>query len=97
MGLQTAAWTLAGSATTMLTRRATRSAMRTRQGTPRLPRAARENDGWITVLLLGAAGAAQALTGSQGRTLLVGANCRLHRHRQAPQTSKTRPPHTREQ
>lgn len=58
MGLQTAAWTLAGSATTMLTRRATRSAMRTRQGTPRLPRAARENDGWITVLLLAAAAGA---------------------------------------
>jgi hypothetical protein len=58
MGLQTAAWGLAGTATTMLTRRATRKAMHTRAGTPRLPRAARDNDGFVMILLLAAAAGA---------------------------------------
>ncbi len=58
MGLQTAALGLAGTATTMLTRRAARKAMYTRTGTPRLPRAARDSDSFLAILLLAAAAGA---------------------------------------
>lgn len=55
MTVQTAAWGLFGSATTMLTRRATRNALHTEDGRPRLPRVARHNTGLVTVLVLAAA------------------------------------------
>lgn len=55
MTLQTAAWGLIGSATTMMTRRATRKAMHRDDGAPRLPRAARHNTGFVMFLALAAA------------------------------------------
>ena len=55
MSVQTAAWGVVGSATTMLTRRAARKAMRRRDGQPRLPRSARYNDGFAMFLALAAA------------------------------------------
>lgn len=58
MSLQTAAWGLAGTATTMISRRATRKAMHDRAGAPRLPRAARVNDSFMMILLLAAAAGA---------------------------------------
>ncbi|HEX7087971.1 MAG TPA: hypothetical protein VF198_16545 [Vicinamibacterales bacterium] len=58
MGLQTAALGLAGTATTILTRRAARKAMYTRTGAPRLPRAARDSDSFLAILLLAAAAGA---------------------------------------
>jgi hypothetical protein len=55
MTVQTAALGLVGSATTMLTRRAARKAMYNREGKPRLPRAARDNNGFVMFLVLAAA------------------------------------------
>ena len=55
MNVQAAAWGLLGTATTMLTRRATRKAMYRRDGAPRLPRAARMNNGFEMFLVLAAA------------------------------------------
>lgn len=55
MSVETAAMGLIGSATTMLTRRATRKAMHKEDGTPRLPRAARNNAGFAMFLVLAAA------------------------------------------
>lgn len=55
MNVQTAAWGVVGSATTMLTRRAARKAMHRRVGAPRLPRAARHNNGLAMFLVLAAA------------------------------------------
>lgn len=55
MTVQTAAMGLVGSATTMLTRRAARKAMYRPDGAPRLPRVAREKDGFVTFLVLAAA------------------------------------------
>jgi len=50
-----AGWGLAGSAATMLARTATRKAMHKQGGTPRLPRAARQNNGFGMMLLLAVA------------------------------------------
>ncbi len=63
MGMaQTAGMGMLGSATTMLARRATRRAMHRRDGQSRLPRAARKNNGFGTILLLAvAAGAMLAI------------------------------------
>ena len=49
---------IVGSATTMLARRAARRAMHRKDGEPRLPRAARDNNGFVTVLLLAVAAGA---------------------------------------
>lgn len=63
MGMaHTAGIGLVGSATTMLARKAARRAMHKRDGVPRLPRAARENNGWVMILVLAvAAGAVLAI------------------------------------
>lgn len=63
MGMaQTAGIGLISSATTMVARKATRRAMHKRDGEPRLPRAARENNGWLMILALAVAtGAALAI------------------------------------
>jgi hypothetical protein len=59
---QTAAWGVAGAATTMLARKVTRRAMHKPGGVPRLPRAARRNYSFGMMLLLaGAAGVLLAL------------------------------------
>lgn len=55
MNLESAAWGLVGSATTMLARSATRKAMHRDDGAPRLPRAARFNHDALTFLALAAA------------------------------------------
>lgn len=55
MTLQSAAMGIVGSATTMLTRRAARKAMHREDGAPRLPRAARHNNGFVMFLALAAA------------------------------------------
>lgn len=55
MKVQTAALGVVGSAATMLARRATRKAMHTEDGAPRLPRAARNNTGFAMFLALAAA------------------------------------------
>jgi hypothetical protein len=55
MTVQTAAWGIVGSATTMLTRRATRKAMHTKDGSPRLPHTARRTNGFAMFLVLAAA------------------------------------------
>jgi hypothetical protein len=49
---QTFGWGMAGAATTMLARTATRRAMHERSGAPRLPRATRENNSFGMMLLL---------------------------------------------
>ena len=49
---------LVGSATTMLVRSATRRAMHTPEGATRLPRAAKYNRGYGTVMVLAAAAGA---------------------------------------
>jgi hypothetical protein len=54
----TLGWGMAGAATTMLARRATRRAMHERSGAPRLPRAARDNNSFGMMLLLAAAAGA---------------------------------------
>ena len=51
---RTVGWGLVGSATTMLVRNATRRAMHTDEGRPRLPRAARRRSGLGSILLLAA-------------------------------------------
>lgn len=63
MGMaQTAGIGMLGSATTMLARKATRRAMHRRDGEPRLPRAARNRNGFGMILLLAvAAGAVLAI------------------------------------
>jgi len=57
---RTFGWGFVGWATTMLVRKATRRAMYTRSGTPRLPQAARRKNG-ITPIFLVAAAAGAAL------------------------------------
>jgi hypothetical protein len=55
-------WGMVGAATTMLARRATRTAMHEQNGAPRLPRTTRRNNTFGMMLLLaGAAGALLAL------------------------------------
>ena len=51
----TLGWGLIGAATTKLSRMATRRAMHTSSGAPRLPRAAQRNNGFGMLLLLAAA------------------------------------------
>jgi hypothetical protein len=59
MGMaHTAGLGMVGTATTMLTRKATRRAMHNRDGAPRLPRAARDNTGFGMMLLLAVAAGA---------------------------------------
>ena len=58
---QTVGWGLIGSATTMFVRNATRKAMHTETGAPRLPQAARRNTALGVLLLAVAAGAMLAL------------------------------------
>lgn len=55
---RTVGWGLLGSATTMMVRNATRKAMHTEYGEPRLPRAAQRNTGAGTILMLAAAAGA---------------------------------------
>ena len=50
----TLSWGMAGAATTMLARTATRRALHERSGAPRLPRATRENNSFGMMLLLAA-------------------------------------------
>ena len=57
---RTAGLGLLASAATMTARKATRSMMHTRYGAPRLPRAARQNNGFAMILAL-AAGAGMML------------------------------------
>lgn len=58
----TIAWGTVGAATTMLARRVARRAMHDPSGAPRLPRAARRNNSFATMLALAAtAGALLAL------------------------------------
>ena len=54
----TIGWGMVGAATTMLARTATRRAMHSRAGIPRLPRAARRSNSFGTLLLLAAAAGA---------------------------------------
>jgi len=62
MGLTQLAWGIAGAATTMVARAAVRRALHDRRGAPRLPRAARRDLRFSTmVMLAGAAGVALAL------------------------------------
>jgi hypothetical protein len=59
----TLGWGLIGAATTTLSRMATRRAMHASSGAPRLPRAARSNNGLgMLILLAAAAGAMLALS-----------------------------------
>lgn len=58
---QTLGWGLIGSATTVFVRNATRKAMHTKTGAPRLPGAARRNTALGVLLLAVAAGAILAL------------------------------------
>jgi hypothetical protein len=60
---QTLGFGMLGSATTILARTATRRAMHTRTGHPRLPRAARRNEGFGMMLLLAAAAGALLAVG----------------------------------
>lgn len=55
---QTFGWGMAGAATTMLARRATRKAMHARSGAPRLPRATRRSSSFGMMLALAAAAGA---------------------------------------
>lgn len=57
-GAQALGWGMIGAATTMLARRATRRAMHDPDGSPRLPRRARKDTGFGTMLLLAAAAGA---------------------------------------
>jgi hypothetical protein len=50
----TLGWGMAGAATTMLARTATRRVMHERSGAPRLPRAARQSNSFGMMLLLAA-------------------------------------------
>jgi hypothetical protein len=59
----TLGWGLLGSATTMVARSVTRRAMHYRSGTPRLPRAARRNNSFTTMLVLAAAAGAMLALG----------------------------------
>jgi hypothetical protein len=59
----TLGWALIGAATTKLSRMATRRAMHASNGAPRLPRAARTNNGLGMVLLLAAAAGAMLALG----------------------------------
>ena len=54
----TVGWGALGTATTMLARTATRRAMHSQSGTPRLPRATRRNNSFGMMLLLAAAAGA---------------------------------------
>jgi hypothetical protein len=58
---QTIGWGLAGSATTMLVRKATRRAMYTEEGRTRLPHAARRQTGAGILLLAALTGATLAI------------------------------------
>lgn len=58
MGMQAAGIGMVASATTMLSRAVTRRAMHGRDGAPRLPRAARQRNGFGTILLLAVAAGA---------------------------------------
>jgi hypothetical protein len=59
----TLGWGLIGAATTRLSRMATRRAMHQSSGAPRLPRAARSNNGVGMLLLLAAAAGAMLALG----------------------------------
>ena len=62
MGLvRTVGWGLVGSATTIFVRNATRRAMHTDEGRPRLPRAARRHNGAGILLVAALAGATLAI------------------------------------